>query len=78
MTYERTRAAGQSDLALLRRSLREEFPEAGPAETDHLLKTWLDNGETWRRREPTPPHVLEERMARMCPIVREAAGLPPR
>jgi len=78
MTYERTRAAGQSYLALLRESIREEFPEADPAEVDRLLRIWLGNGETWRRREPTPPHILEERMARMCPIVREAAGLPPR
>ena len=78
MMYERTRAAGQSYLALLRKSIREEFPEADPAEVDRLLRTWLDNGETWRRREPTPPHVIEEELARMHPIVREAAGLPPR
>ena len=75
--YERTRAAGQSYLALLRESIRKEFPEADSAEAERLLNAWLDNGETWRRREPAPAHVLEEEMARMDPVVREAAGLPP-
>ncbi len=76
--YERTRAAGQSYLALLRQSIRKEFPTADSAEVERLLRTWLDNGETWRRREPVPEHVIEEEMARMDPVVREAAGLPPR
>ncbi len=76
--YERTRAAGQSYPALLRRSIRKEFPAADSAEVERLLRTWPDNGETWRRREPVPAHVIEEEMARMDPVVREAAGLPPR
>ena len=76
--YERTRAAGQSYLALLRKSTRKEFPEADSAEVERLLDTWLDNGETWRRREPVPAHIVQEEMARMDPVVREAAGLPPR
>jgi len=76
--YERTRAARESYLALLRRSIRKEFPAADPAEVERLLDTWIDNGETWRRREPVPVHVIEEELARMDPVVREAAGLPPR
>ena len=76
--YERTRAAGRSYLALLRESIRKEFPAADSAEVERLIDTWLDNGETWRKREPTPAHVIEEEMARMDPLVREAAGLPPR
>ena len=76
--YARTRAAGQSYLTLLRESIRKEFPEADSAETERLLNIWLDNGETWRKREPTPAHILEEETARMDPVVRKAAGLPPR
>lgn len=75
--YERTRAAGQSYLALVRESIRKEYPEADSAEVERLLDTWLDNGETWRWRESVPAQVIEEEMARMDPVVREAAGLPP-
>jgi len=78
MTYGRTRAAGLSYLALVRRSIREEFPEADPDEVERLLSTWLDNGETWRPRRPTPPHLIQERIARMSSLVREAAGLSPK
>ena len=52
--YERTRAAGQSYLALVRESIRKEYPEADSAEVERLLDMWLDNGETWRWREPAP------------------------
>jgi len=78
MRYERTHAAGRSYLTLLRASIQAEFPDASLDEANRLLKTWLDNGETWRRREPTPPNVVEEELARMSPLVRKAAGLPTR